>query len=76
MRKHFFLSAALLFALPVGCCSVNTEPLKAEVDTENKLMAELSAYISSDPKKSDDLKKAEAASIKAHLDLFNALISK
>jgi hypothetical protein len=59
-----------------ACCAGGGAPLKTEVDSENALMAELSAYIQADPKKSDDLKKAEAAKIKAHLDLFNSLIQK
>jgi hypothetical protein len=67
--------ALLAFGLSflVGCCASGGAPLKAEVDNENKLMAELLGYINADPKKSDDLKKDEAMRIKAHLDLFNSL---
>lgn len=73
MIRFKFTLVALLLVLVAGCCSVQSAPLKAEVQSENELMTELSAYIAADPKKSDDLKKAEAAKIKAHLDLFNSL---
>lgn len=74
MARFKFTLVALALVLVAGCSSASkAAPLKAEVESENALMAELSAYIAADPKKSDDLKKAEAAKIKAHLDLFNSL---
>lgn len=69
MKK--FLGVLILCV--AGCSGSGGAALKSEVQTENDLMAELSAYIQADTKKSDDLKKAEAAKIKAHLDLFNSL---
>lgn len=57
-----------------GCAGVPKAAVQTAVQGETELMAELSAYVQSDPKKSDDLKAAEAAKIKAHLDLVNALV--
>lgn len=71
MKK--LLALALLLALVAGCCTINKEAVKSATDTEIDLMTELAAYVSADPKKSDDLKAAEAAKIRAHLDLINAL---
>lgn len=74
VKKSLALLPLLLgLSMMGGCCSSQAVPLRAEVESENALMAELSAYITADPKKSDDLKRAEAAKIKAHLDLFNSL---
>lgn len=56
-----------------GCAGVPKAAVQTAMQSEVDLMAELSAYIANDSKKSDDLKAAEAAKIKAHLDLVNAL---
>jgi hypothetical protein len=63
----------LLCLMLTSCCSINKDAVKAATDSEVDLMTELSAYVDSDAKKSDDLKAAEKARIKAHLDLVNAL---
>lgn len=71
MRKICVLPA--LFAILAGCAGVNKEAVRVATEKENELMAELSAYIQNDGKKTDDAKAAEAAKIRAHLDLINAL---
>lgn len=65
--------ACVLVLCLAGCAGINKEAVKVATDTEVDLMAELSAYVDQDSKKSDDLKSAEKAKIKAHLDLINAL---
>lgn len=68
------LVSAALFLCLVGCAGVPKAAVQTAMQGETDLMAELTAYVSADPKKSDDLKAAEAAKIKAHLDLVNALV--
>jgi hypothetical protein len=57
-----------------GCAGVSKPAVQTAFQGSTELMSELSAYIQSDPKKSDGLKASEAAKIKAYLDAVNALV--